>query len=191
MKKIPTLYLRDYTGESHGKHVTGELTPGCEWVLRDEGVATRKFDGTCCMLDADGRWWSRREVKPGKRAPVGFVHVTTDEKTLKVMGWEPVENSGFAKYFAEALAYHDALYPIIPLEPGTYELIGEKINGNPEVRPGHSLGHSLVRHGLWDLGVGAPLDHIAFCRARGWEGVVWHHPDGRMAQLKVRDYPDG
>ena len=23
----------------------------------------------------------------------------------------------------------------------------------------------------------------------GWEGTVWHHPDGRMAKLKVRDYP--
>jgi hypothetical protein len=23
----------------------------------------------------------------------------------------------------------------------------------------------------------------------GWEGVVWHHPDGRMAKLKARDLP--
>lgn len=23
---------------------------------------------------------------------------------------------------------------------------------------------------------------------RGVEGVVWHHPDGRMAKLKVRDF---
>ncbi len=23
----------------------------------------------------------------------------------------------------------------------------------------------------------------------GWEGIVWHHPDGRMAKLKARDLP--
>lgn len=34
-----------------------------------------------------------------------------------------------------------------------------------------------------------PADVIALCREWGWEGTVWHHPDGRMAKLKVRDYP--
>jgi hypothetical protein len=41
-------------------------------VLDGEGVATRKYDGTCVMFDGDG-WWARREVKPGKTAPAGFV----------------------------------------------------------------------------------------------------------------------
>ena len=31
---------------------------------------------------------------------------------------------------------------------------------------------------------------IELCRQWGWEGIVWHHPDGRMAKLKVRDYPE-
>ncbi|MFF0467058.1 hypothetical protein ACFYPX_06380 [Micromonospora zamorensis] len=38
----------------------------------------------------------------------------------------------------------------------------------------------------------APLDHDglrAWLLAHpDWEGVVWHHPDGRMAKLKRRDF---
>ena len=73
---------------------------------------------------------------------------------------------------------------------GTYELIGPKINGNPEALE----KHALVRHGL-NLEVPlhgtnpTPETLIGICRDYGWEGVVWHHPDGHMAKLKVRDYP--
>jgi hypothetical protein len=29
----------------------------------------------------------------------------------------------------------------------------------------------------------------AYLHARPYEGIVWHHPDGRMAKLKKRDFP--
>src|SRR5215470_753136 len=87
MKKIPTLFVRD---DEDRRYVTEAVNSGCEWVLAGEGAATRKFDGTCVMLDEDGRWWARREVKPGKQAPANFVHVEHDETTGKTMGWEPV-----------------------------------------------------------------------------------------------------
>lgn len=173
MKKIPTVYLRD-TDEP--KYVTDEVNPACDWVLAREGVPTRKFDGTCVMLDSLGKWWARREVKPGKEAPDGFVPITTDEMTGKTMGWEPVEQSSFAKVHAEAVASFDG-------EPGTFELIGPKVNGNPE----GATEHLLVRHGVAELDPWSPIELMHFCRERGWEGVVWHHPDGRRAKLKVRD----
>lgn len=38
----------------------------------------------------------------------------------------------------------------------------------------------------WTL---AEVEHIArWAGERGWEGIVWHHPDGRMAKLKARDF---
>ena len=49
MKKIPTLFKRIFDAQHH-KHVTDELTPGLEWVMEGRGVATVKFDGTCCAL---------------------------------------------------------------------------------------------------------------------------------------------
>lgn len=186
MKKTPTVYQRT----ADRRHVTDEVTPGCEWVLAGEGTPTRKIDGVCVMLDADGQWWARREVKPGKTSPPGFVESEHDDVTGKTVGWEPIAQSSFVKFWAEALSSG------IDFQPGTYELIGPKINGNPEKRD----IHLLVNHGspgLWVLDEVGIVDYaseppaalIAMAREQGWEGIVWHHPDGRMAKLKVRDYP--
>jgi hypothetical protein len=182
MRKIPTLFVRD---PQDMRRVTREVHPACAWVVAGEGVATRKFDGTCVRLDESGEWYARREVKPGRTVPAEFVAVQTDEVTGKTVGWEPAEQSAFAKYLAEAVA---ALDPAQPLEPGSYELCGPKVNGNPE---GYD-SHVLVRHDGAQRLAGVPRD---FDGLRGYlaevryEGIVWHHPDGRMAKLKVRDFP--
>ena len=39
-----------------------------------------------------------------------------------------------------------------------------------------------------EVNVGTWEAAIRSARERGWEGIVWHHPDGRMAKLKVRDF---
>ena len=47
MKKIPTLFERVY--ENHKiVGILPNVTDGMEWVLNGEGVATIKFDGSCC-----------------------------------------------------------------------------------------------------------------------------------------------
>ena len=176
MRKIPTLYQR--TEDRRG--VIDAVTPGCEWVLNGEGVATRKWDGTCVLVSHDGTIWTRREVKPNVTPPPDFVAVDFDEVTGKSFGWEPYANSGFARYVDEALEGDH-------LDPGTYELCGPKINGNPE-GVDH---HVLLRHGGFPLLV-VPLtfdglrsylaDHAQM------EGIVWHRPNGRMAKIKARDF---
>jgi Family of unknown function (DUF5565) len=178
MKKIPTLFVRDWDGDR--RYVLDKITPGCEWVIKGEGMPTRKYDGTCVMLDSAGRWWARREVKPGKGRPAGFVQLETDDETGKTVGWEPVEQSPFAKYHAEVTG-RPGSYP-----PGTYELIGAKVNGNPE----GVIGHQLVPHGIDEM-PDTPRDFAglaAWLHAHPYEGIVWHHPDGRMAKLKKRDF---
>jgi hypothetical protein len=175
MRKIPTLYVRD---ENDRRHVTRAITNGCEWVIAGEGVGTRKFDGTCVFLDAEGAWWARREVKPGKNAPANFVPIETDPETLKVVGWEPVEQSPFAKFHAEALLASDA-------KPGTYELCGPKINGNPE----RFDAHRLIRHG--EFLVAAPREFGAlrdWLLAHHWEGVVWWRENGDKCKIKRKDF---
>ena len=186
MKKIPTLFVRN---PEDRRYVTDEVTPGCEWVLSGEGVATRKYDGTCVMLDDAGDWWARREVKPGKTPPPGWTQADHDETTGKSVGWEPIAQSSFAKFHAEAVANVLAVGMSFA-EPGTYELIGPKINGNPEGEE----AHRLVRHGR-DLSPSVVLTferlrgHVTMLASEGIEGIVWHHPDGRMAKLKGRDFP--
>lgn len=182
MKKIPTLFIRD---EQERRYVTDHLNPGCEWVLAGEGVATRKYDGTCVLLDPEGAWYARREVKPGKTPPPGWFEVDHDEVTGKRVGWEPIGASPFVKFFDEAIRYkaEDG-----PFAPGTYELIGPKINGNPE----DAIRHALVPHADAEV-MNEPNRDFAslavWLPAQPHEGVVWHHPDGRMVKLKRRDFP--
>ncbi|TDD97611.1 hypothetical protein [Actinomadura rubrisoli] len=192
MRKIPTVFLRDW--DNNPKHVTREPNPECAWVFAGAGDATRKYDGTCVMLDEHGDWWARREVKPGKTPPPGFVEVGRDEETGKAMGWEPIAQSGFAKHFEQALDHLRG--SSAPTPPGTYELIGPKINGNPE----HRDTHTLVCHAHAEISPD-DRDHdlrtydtirdlvAGLATQNGWEGLVYHAPDGRMAKIKAKDFP--
>jgi hypothetical protein len=182
VKKIKTLFQRD---PDDRRFVTREVESGCEWVLDGEGIATRKYDGTCVMWDGD-RWWARREVKPGKVAPEGFRSEQHDAATGKTVGWEPAGQSAFAKYIKEAVAGWTGYD-----RPGTFELIGPKINGNPE----DCDRHFVMRHEYADVYQDVPRDFdglAAWLLARpDLEGLVFHHDDGRMVKIKRRDFAAG
>lgn len=182
MKKIPTVFLRN---REDLKTVLPVVTPGCEWVQAGEGVATRKFDGTCCRFDGE-MWLARREIKPGKATPANFVPEMTDEATGKTVGWVPMAGSAFEKWHREVLER----CPDWPFEVGTYELCGPKINGNPE----QYTVHVLVQHANAERLLEVPTDFEGlkdWLSGSDFEGIVWHHPDGRMAKIKVRDFFSG
>jgi hypothetical protein len=73
MQKIISLFKRDYEGT---RRVYNEVVPGAEWVLNGgEGVATVKWDGTCCRITDRGSHstiWKRYDAKHGKTPPAGF-----------------------------------------------------------------------------------------------------------------------
>lgn len=179
MQKIPSLFLRDFAGDP--RYVTRDLNPLAAWVANGEGIATRKYDGTCVMFDGSA-WWARREIKPGKNTPADFQPIEADGITGKVMGWVPMEGSERKAQHAEALSR------LIEYAAGTYELCGPKVNGNPE---GFD-GHVLIEHALADRLDDAPRTYEAlseWLHAHQFEGIVWHHPDGRMAKIKAADFP--
>jgi hypothetical protein len=185
VRKIPTLFERDWDGDR--RYVLTAVVPGCEWVTEGEGIPTRKFDGTCFALDDSGEWWARREVKAGKPEPAHFLPLETDPETGKTVGWEPAEQSAFARWHAEATTVALGAAPDVWRNSGTYELVGPKINGNPE---GYST-HLLIFHDGADKLPDAPRDYeglAAYLHAHPYEGIVWHHPDGRMAKIKKRDF---
>lgn len=157
-------------------------------MLAGEGVATRKYDGTCMMLDGAGRWWARREVKGGKEPPPNYQAISTDENTGKTVGWEPVEQSPFVKFYDEARFNPESMFE----GSGTYELCGPKINGNPEGYESHVLIPHAEAARLELDADDLTFERLAEVMAAAdphFEGIVWHHPDGRMAKLKVRDFP--
>lgn len=180
MKKIPTLFVRDSEDLSR---VTREVHRDCDWVIGGEGIATRKYDGTCVMYDG-ARWWARREVKPGKATPPNYVPLSTDEATGKTVGWEPAEYSAFAKFLDEAIASAADEHT---WDPGTYELCGPKINRNPEGYTRHILRSHAKAEKL--IAPRDPDGLAAWMAETDFEGIVWHHPDGRMAKLKRKDFP--
>lgn len=193
MNKIPTLFVRN---PDNMREILPQLHPDCGWVLVGEGIATRKYDGTCVLArrvlgspTAEVEWFARREVKPNQTAPASFEPISTDEVTGKIMGWIPYQESGFARYLDEVIS-QDRYYG-----PGTYELCGPKINSNPERFDQHTLiRHAdAERHPWYDDLPPDPAEAFEFLRhelqdSPGYEGVVWHHPDGRMAKLKRRDF---
>lgn len=190
MKKIPTLFVRDTTTWA----LTDKVTPGCEWVLWGEGTPTTKYDGVCVMLDDSGKWWARREVKKGKNIPPNFQPIDHDEFTGKTFGWVPIVESPAYRFHEQALAMRGGS-EVAPPSPGTFELVGQRINGNPY----RITGHVLTRHGISPLMLASapvPLtkewlhEYMTNQTTSSgfFEGIVWHREDGRMAKLKVRDF---
>lgn len=187
MKKIPTLFVRDY--DSRDRHVINEVNPGCEWVIEGEGVATRKYDGACTRIH-DGKFYKRREVKPGKAIPEGFEAAgPADPVTGKLMGWMEVGDGPEDKFFREAFINSDGAN----LPDGTFEAIGPKFQGNPE----GTADHRLVSHDRAEIIEDAPRDFaglMEFLRGIDYEGIVWHRASdnstaGDMVKLKKRDLP--
>lgn len=175
MKKIPTLFERDWNGDR--SRVIDQIHSGCEWVAAGEGVATRKIDGTCAMVRG-GRLFKRRELREEDSAPSDFELVGYDEETKKSVGWVPVGDGPEDKWFREAN---------VPSPDGTYELVGPKVQGNPE----HYEKHALVSHeetGVFE-DVPRTFDGLrTWMEGRDIEGIVFHHQDGRMAKIKLRDF---
>lgn len=177
MKKIISLFQRNYDGD---RLVRDEVVPGAEWVLAGEGIATRKWDGTCCMV-RDGRMFKRYDAKQGKTPPPDFEPAQDyDEITGHMPGWIPVGDGPEDRWHREAFAAYDA----VPND--TYELLGPKVQGNPE---GFAT-HILIRHGGHYLN-DAPRDFVGirtYLAGGQIEGIVWHHPDGRMVKIKAKDF---
>lgn len=186
VKKMPALFVIDR--EAH--LATTELNEKATWIFDEPSRATLKKDGTSVTVTEDGKIYARRSVKKGKKAPPGFILAEVDPYTGHSFGLEPVEQSGFAKMFTEAADGQK-------LEPGTYELCGPKINGNPE----SLTAPRLMSHGseeateIPDMRT-MPKEQafetlkgiFADYKSRGIEGVVWWGENGKRTKLRVYDF---
>jgi len=199
MKKIASLFCRNYDTDGL---VRNEVVPGSEWVTAGEGVATRKWDGTCCLV-RDGKLFKRYDRKLTKaalrrptnvRAAQGIPYTAADFKpapdaweaaeeapnvhTGHWPGWLPVGDEPESKWH---LAAWNGCMP-----DGTYELCGPHFNGNPEGYPFDVYTpHGNIRYPDFPRkfdAIKATLAEMAI------EGVVWWHPDGRMVKIKTRDF---
>lgn len=189
MKKMPCVFVRTF----HAKHaftLTDEVATGCQWVLDGEGVASRKRDGTACLVQEGKlhkRYDARKDRKTGefKPPPPGALPCgDPDPETGHWPHWVPVDAANPAD------KWHHAAWSrlVAPLGDGTYELCGPHFSGNAEA----FADDTFVRHGT-EL-VTIVKDDLAFERLRALltsmraEGIVFTHPDGRRAKLRRKDY---
>lgn len=188
VRKMPALFVIDRVN-----HVTlREINPNAEWLFDEPARATAKRDGTSVTVDENGNVFARRMVRKGKVAPEGFMLAETDPITGNMFGLEPVEQSGFFKMFKEARENFEGDLPA-----STFELVGPKINGNPE---GVNT-HTLMIHGSDNLEIIPDVRTIAkedafdtfkeifaVLRDRGVEGVVWWGENGKRVKLRTKDF---
>ncbi|KQW84051.1 RNA ligase 1 family protein [Brevundimonas sp. Root1279] len=173
MQKMKTVFVMDRT--TH--RATSEAY--AQWVIDGEGRATIKHDGTSCLIEG-GKLFKRFDAKKGRRPPDGWVpcEPAPDPKTGSWPGWVPVDMNDSASIW-----HAEAFEP--GLADGTYELVGPKVQGN---RYG-LVRHQLWRHGCAEVEVGRTMeDMIAWLEANDHEGLVFHHPDGRMAKVRRKDF---
>jgi hypothetical protein len=169
MQKIPTMFVRDESKPGHP--VMNQIKPECQWVLDGEGVATEKRDGTNVKVEF-GQLFKRQKPKARDYDDASYV---------------PCDRANPA----DRWAYEGFDYMAQPVPDGIYELVGPKIQGNPDKYTTHAL-MSVVppSASLTPLGdVPRTFDGLRqYLADRPIEGLVFHHPDGRMAKIKRRDF---
>lgn len=180
MRKIHPVFCYGHNGR-----YTEAVNPGCEWVLAGEGVPTRKWDGTCCLLhrawpNFDRKFYRRLKWDAEKGPPPAkWIHHTLNLDERSGHGWLEVGDGPEDWQHRQAMQRPEFLF----LPEGTYELVGQRIGKNPE-RLTDPLP-LLVRHGNQRLSEPVRTFH----GFRDWlsfmpyEGAVFHHPDGRMAKV--------
>ena len=156
MKKIPTLFKREFDGHNIVKVLPELSSDSLAWVLEGEGEATLKIDGACCAI-INGTYYKRYDAKKGKNPPHDAIPCCDpDPVTGHWPHWVPVkENDPAARWFIEAKK-NTELSECESLEDGTYEAIGPHFQGNPYKME----SDMLTRHGLVRLDVERTFEGI-------------------------------
>jgi hypothetical protein len=168
MEKIPTMYERDESKRGHP--VKPGVKPECAWVEAGEGIATTKLDGQNVKVEG-GRLYKRQKPKDREYDRASYVPCDPTNPANRYLfeGFDP------------------------GLPDGIYEAIGPKIQGNPEQYPQHSF--VMVVPPMGSLHIDNPPRTFeafkSYFTEHDIEGIVFHHPDGRFAKIKARDFQVG
>jgi hypothetical protein len=187
MRKMPCLFEREFHS-FRSFTLLKTVTPGCDWVIAGIGTASRKRDGTACLV-REGVLYKRYDAKQGKAPPANGI--PCDPQPDPVTGhwphWIPVGEEPESKWHLAAWRAFHQLHSL-PLEDGTYELCGPHFSPTEglEVDRFFKHGSEPITDGYldrtWD-------DIYIFLKNNNIEGIVFVHPDGeRMVKIRRDDY---
>lgn len=186
MKKIPTLFERVYK-DHKVVDILPNVTPGMEWVLAGEGIATVKWDGSCCAI-INGEFYKRFDAKKGRKIPEGAIPCCDpDPVTGHHPHWVRVDPSNPGdKWFWEACDNLKDNLGFEDLEDGTYEAIGPHFQGNPyklriDILVKHGCDRAVYVHRTF-------LDIKQYLFEREIEGIVFWKDGEPQCKIKRTDF---
>ena len=186
MKKIPTLFEREFKDHNVIK-ILPKVHPGMEWVLKGEGVATVKYDGSCCAI-IDGEYYKRYDCKKGKIPPEGFIPCCEpDTITGHWPGWVKVDEKNPAdKWFVTAYEMTVMLENYgMKLSDGTYEAVSRCFQNNPY----NFTSNKLIKHGKEIVEVERTFDGIKkYLSEHEIEGLVFWKDGIPQCKIKRSDF---
>ncbi|MBP5357089.1 MAG: hypothetical protein J6Y68_02955 [Clostridia bacterium] len=181
MKKIPTLFVREFFGKNDFK-LTEEVTPGMEWVINGEGIATVKIDGSATAI-IEGVFYKRYDAKQGKKAPNDSIPCCEpDPITGHWPHWvkvDPVNKADIWFYEAYKNAGGEAL------ADGTYEAIGPHFQANP-----YNLKEDILeRHGVKVINPPRTFEGLRDYLEKNYiEGIVFWNEGEPRCKIRRKDY---
>jgi hypothetical protein len=183
MEKIPTIFDR---GDDF--KVLDRPRQGCEWVFQGEGAATEKLDGTNVRLTVR----SGQIVRVEKRRNPSKLQ----KQQGVIDGWyvDADEYAKEDKWVFEAVRGTDVRD--WPDGEHAAEALGPNVQGNPLGLEAHLCVPFNLRAPVYEA---VPRDYEGlrrvltglesrFAPGRLAEGIVFHHPDGRRAKIKRKDF---
>ncbi|WP_309110923.1 hypothetical protein [Saccharothrix sp.] len=184
VEKIPTLFERD-----DRFRVTDRPKAECAWVFAGEGVGTEKLDGTNVRLTVR----SGHLVRVEKRRNPG-----REQKALGIVdGWyvDTSADSAEDKWILAAAEGTDVSQ--WPDGEHSCEALGPRIQGNPLGLDTHlcvpfntnAPVYEDVPRGYAELREFLSTLESRYAPGNLAEGIVFHHPDGRRAKIKRKDFP--
>ena len=188
MKKIPTLFKREFENHKVVK-VLPECPTDLEWVLKGEGIATEKHDGSCCAI-INGEFYKRYDEKRNrlgefKQAPPDSIPCDEpDPITGHWPHWMPVKGDAGDKWLLEAKK--NAEKDGSCLNDGTYEAIGPHFQSNP-----YALSEdTLIRHGSVVIDIpDCSFEGIkSYLSNHNIEGIVFWKDGQPQCKIKRSDF---
>ena len=198
MRKIPTLFEREFSDHKVVK-IMNKVTPGMEWVLAGEGVATVKFDGSCCAI-IGGKFYKRYDAKKGRKIPDGAIKCQeeADPITGHLPCWVKCDRnnpsdkwfwSAFDNYVLECsrnrLDTCELSNPNDVVSDGTYEAIGKHFRNNS-----YNMNYDiLIPHGKQVVEVERTFEGIKQYLSENYiEGIVFWKYGEPKCKIKRSDF---
>lgn len=187
MKKMPTLYPREFSKDHTVKVVDTKPVAGLEFIAEGLGTPTEKMDGTCTCVK-NNIFYKRYDAKHGKPIPPDATpcQPEADAVTGHMPCWRPCRRDNPEdKHLWEA--YDE--YCRLNGEPsdGTYEAVGPSWQANP-----YNLDKNiLMRHGervITDLPNHEFETIKEYLNTHNIEGIVFWYENEPVCKIKRSDF---